>query len=114
MGHEELFGGKLEEASKQAEEQGCRQRELKVAFKVPQTQFQATSASAFTYLFQASSQHASQLGHGWGKGKNKKGKGCWHGSVPCGITVMFENPQAQSLGQPGKSKKEGSGCGGRG
>ncbi len=31
-GHEELFRGKLDEASKQAEEQGHRQRELKVSF----------------------------------------------------------------------------------
>ena len=36
LGHKELFGGKLDEASKQAEERGHRQRELTVSFKVPQ------------------------------------------------------------------------------
>ncbi len=81
LAHEELFGGKLGNASKQAEEQGYRQCELRVAFKVPQAQSRATFASAPTYSFQTSVQHSSQLGRGWDKGKSKKGRGCWHGLI---------------------------------
>ncbi len=79
--HGELFGGKLDKASKQAKERGHSQCEVKVSFKVPQAQTQASSASAPTYAFQASSQCSSQPGHGWGKDRSKKGKGCGHGSV---------------------------------
>ncbi len=112
LGHDELLGGKLEEASKQVEKQGCCRRELKVAFKMPQAQTQATSASAPTYAFQASSQGVLHLGCSLGKGKSKKGKESRRGSAPSGIMVTYENPQAQSQGQPGKSKKKGSGHGG--
>ena len=60
LGHKELFGGKLDKASKQAEERGRRQRELKVSFKVPQAQSQVATSSAPTYSFQASGQRSSQ------------------------------------------------------
>ena len=75
LDHKELFGGKLDDASKQAEVRGCRQLELEVAFKVPQAQIQANSAPAPTYSFHVSSQCTSQLGCGRGKDKSKKGKG---------------------------------------
>ena len=81
LGHAEFFEGKLDEAPKQAKERGWRQRELKVSFKVPQAQSQASSASAPTYTFQASSQCSSQSGHRRGKCRSKKGKGCGHGKA---------------------------------
>ena len=53
LSHKKLFGGKLDEASKQAEERGHHQHELKVSVKVPQAQTQASSASAPSYTIQA-------------------------------------------------------------
>ncbi len=93
LGHEELFGGKLDDASKQAKEQGHHQCELKVSFKVPLMQTHSSSASAPTYTFQASGQHSSQSGRGRGKGKTKNGKGCGRGSASSGVTVTFGNPR---------------------
>ena len=113
LGHEELFGGKLDEASKQAEERGHRQCDLKVSFKVPQVQTQTASASAPTYTFQASGQRSSRSGRSPGKGKSKRGKGCGHGSALSGIAATFENPWAHTQGQSNKKKKNGSGRGGR-
>ena len=61
---EELFGGKLDEALKQAEEQAHRQCELKGFFKVPQSQTQVTLADATPYVFKALAQHVAQSSQG--------------------------------------------------
>ncbi len=115
LGHEELFGGKLDKASKQAEERGRRQHVLKVLFEVPQVQSQATSVSAPNISFQASGRPSSQSRRGLGKGKSKKGRGRGRGSTSSGVTVSFENPQAQPQGQSNKNETKDSGRGrGRG
>ncbi len=102
MGHEDLFQGRLDEASKQAEGRGHRRHELEVSFKVPQVQTGVSSALAPTYTCQASDQRSSQSSRSRSEDKSKKGKGLGHGKASPSVTVTSDNPEAQTVGQSNK------------
>ncbi len=114
LGQDELFAGKLDEASRQAEERSRRQRELKGSFKIPRVPAAASQSSAPVYEFTASAPRGGQSARSRG-GRGAKTRGRGRGAAQVDQQTGQTQPQVKAKagrGRRGRSRR-GRGRGGQ-